>query len=782
MKEILREYPFRCTLSLEPLIDYWGTVVASSDGGRPDLVGNLQQRLEQAPELRGVIEDPAVLESHGALLSDLMSVVFPPAMWETQALAATVPFLLTPFLASPEFERLMVDGNGSLRVRPLLTGDEYVKMRLIRAYHFILRECYGISEGLISPLIHKVVDEKTGLDRYFRFKPNFRFMETRNNGGPVSLTEEQEEIILHNLTEPEVLRTILRPECFEFRGFIAVEAVDVTTTEVLSALEKDLIDRDSMFSQPGFMRLQDRLRTLFANPNLVAGIAAITKDQVLLMQKGCDMSHNCIFAASRHVPIQEFEGSIFEQAAEKGDVLLIRDLSELPSPTRADLEVLEMGIRSLLVAPLYYQGSLIGTMDLCSPLPGDFDVTAALQLKQMLPLFSMALQRGMDELHNNVQAIIKEKCTAVHPSVEWRFQKAVLDHLERCGPESSEELEPIVFRDVYPLYGSSDIRGSSDARNASIRSDLSEHIMLSLEVVRSAAKFKALPILKELAHRLHSNVDHLQTGLTTGDEAFLIRFLREEVEPLFPTIAGFDTSVASAIKAYEAAITPELGTVYKKRKDFEESVSRFNSRLSAYLDREEAEAQALFPHYFNKHQTDGLEYTIYMGRSMVENGGFNEVYLKNMRLWQMIVACGIAWHTRNLKSQLKVPLDATHLILVSHSPLSIRFRFDEKRFDVDGAYDIAHEIVRSRLDKATVKGGSERLTQTDRIAIVYSNPAEWREMVKHIDFLQAEGYLLDDVESLDLEDLPGVQGLKALRVGINVESPALAERALGESR
>ena len=129
-----------------------------------------------------------------------------------------------------------------------------------------------------------------------------------------------------------------------------------------------------------------------------------------------------------------------------------------------------------------------------------------------------------------------------------------------------------------------------------------------------------------------------------------------------------------------------------------------------------------------------------------------------------------------------MPLDATHLLLVSHSPLSIRFRFDEKRFDVDGAYDIAHEIVRSRLDKAMVKGGSERLTQTERIAIVYSNPAEWREMVKHIDFLQAEGYLLDDVESLDLEDLPGVQGLKALRVGINVESPSLAERALGETR
>ena len=64
----------------------------------------------------------------------------------------------------------------------------------------------------------------------------------------------------------------------------------------------------------------------------------------------------------------------------------------------------------------------------------------------------------------------------------------------------------------------------------------------------------------------------------------------------------------------------------------------------------------------------------------------------------------MAWHTEQIKAELKVPLDTCHLILVNHTPLSIRFRYDEKRFDVDGAYDVRHEIIKSRIDKAVVKG------------------------------------------------------------------------------
>ena len=96
---------------------------------------------------------------------------------------------------------------------------------------------------------------------------------------------------------------------------------------------------------------------------------------------------------------------------------------------------------------------------------------------------------------------------------------------------------------------------------------------------------------------------------------------------------------------------------------------------------------------------------------------------------------------------------------------------------MDGAYDVRQEIIKSRLDKAAVKGKKERLTQPGKIAIVYSHAEEAQEMRRHIEFLRSGGYLIGEPENLELENLPGVHGLRSLRVGVNLDSQALAERA-----
>ncbi len=641
----------------------------------------------------------------------------------------------------------------------------------------ILKRCYGIDKDLDYPLVRIVEDPETGLDRHFQFWPNLRFVDVHTVGSPPSLTDRDLATVMQRLEEPEVLRAYLPPENFEFHGFTLIHAVDVTLYEVISGLERDLIDKSSIASQEGFLRLQDRLRTLLRRPDVMVGLAAIKNDEVLLLNNGCEMTHSCIFADSRHRPISEFKGSMFDRAMQHDGISTIRDVTADSSCTGMDKDILEFGIRSMMIAPLRYQGELIGALNLGSPNPDDFGPGEELVLSQILPLFSMALKRSLDELEQNVEAVIKQKCTAVHPSVEWRFRGAALRHLERSGNGESSELEPIVFRDVFPLYGASDVRGSSEARNRAIQSDLVEHLDLALQIVRSAAEAKPLPILSEVSHRTERHLDSIRSGLSSGDQTSILKFLRNELEPLFPLLQGFGTRVTDCIEVYGRAMDATVGMVYRERRDFERSISFFNQRISTYLDQEEAEAQSVFPHYFNKHQTDGVDYIIYVGASMVDNGAFDALYVRNLRLWQLMVACGIAWHAEDIRKSLKFPLDATHLILVSHSPVSIRFRFDEKRFDVDGAYDVGHEIIRSRIDKATVKGRNERLTQPGKIAIVYSRPNEYQEMTHHIDFLQGRGYLDDDLESLELDDLPGVQGLRALRVGVSLQSATLAERA-----
>src|SRR4030095_12599044 len=187
--------------------------------------------------------------------------------------------------------------------------------------------------------------------------------------------------------------------------------------------------------------------------------------------------------------------------------------------------------------------------------------------------------------------------------------------------------------------------------------------------------------------------------LNSDDETGIVGFLRANVESLFDHLVKFGTDVRARIELYRGALDARLGVVYRRRQLFEESVTRISGAISALLERQDRAAQAMFPHYFEMQKTDGVDYQIYVGPSLLEDGRFDPICLKNLRLWQLILTCGIAVRAHQLRDQLPVPLETTHLVLVQHTPRSIRFRFDEKRFDVDGAYDVRYEIVKKGIDK-----------------------------------------------------------------------------------
>src|SRR5690606_4619577 len=118
------------------------------------------------------------------------------------------------------------------------------------------------------------------------------------------------------------------------------------------------------------------------------------------------------------------------------------------------------------------------------------------------------------------------------------------------------------------------------------------------------------------------------------------------------------------------------------------------------------------------------------------------------------------------QDQLPITLEVASMVLAFNGSLSLRFRMDEKRFDVDGTYNARYEVVKKRVDKAHIKGTEERITQPGKIAIIYSQKEDEEEYQSYIRFLQSQKLLDYDVENVELEDLQGVTGLKALRVSI----------------
>jgi len=122
---------------------------------------------------------------------------------------------------------------------------------------------------------------------------------------------------------------------------------------------------------------------------------------------------------------------------------------------------------------------------------------------------------------------------------------------------------------------------------------------------------------------------------------------------------------------------------------------------------------------------------------------------------------------RKFKSSLPISLDIASLVFVYNEKIDIRFRMDEKRFDVDGAYNSYYEIIKKRLDKAHIKGSEERITAPGKIVIVYFGMENQKEYLQYINTLQKQNILKNDVEFLKVEDLQGISGLLALRVSLN---------------
>ncbi|MFT4664345.1 MAG: hypothetical protein ACI8YQ_000229 [Polaribacter sp.] len=94
---------------------------------------------------------------------------------------------------------------------------------------------------------------------------------------------------------------------------------------------------------------------------------------------------------------------------------------------------------------------------------------------------------------------------------------------------------------------------------------------------------------------------------------------------------------------------------------------------------------------------------------------------------------------------------------------------------MQGAYNIRYEIIKKRIDKAIVKGTTERLTQVGKIAIVYSQDSEVREYLSYLNYLESINYIHPEIEELNLQEMQGVSGMKVLRVSIIFSGDELTE-------
>jgi len=764
---------FNSRLSFQPLLNVLRKNINEGKPGAQRLYGDVISKIEATPELLTSFSDFSSTEPHRDVIEMLLATLFPPSVSEQENIyAVSFPLRYNVIHSSRLFQTtFMVPGSNEIIVPENLKGSLYHN-RLDYAYRLILKKFFGYETSDFASAVYPYIYPTTGLTRYLELNIDTRFIDVKPIGELPSMPENAVCKKTNRMMPLQELMEKLPLEKFVFEGLVILKINDVTEQEMISQLKNTLLSFHTFTDPTVYEKLQATMKGLLGMNDIKVGITPLIHVNNHYVYSPLHNCNSIIFKHSDAVKEQNEICDCFEDILRQYDQPIVyqtldkRDIVELES-----LKLYyELGARSVIISPLKENGRLLGLLEVVSDTPGRLTNIHLEKIEKVIPLFTLAVEKTMENLDIEVDKVIKENFTAVQPAVEWKFVDAAFSYILSRERGTETKIRKVSFDDVHPLYGLIDVRNSSVERMQSIQLDLVEQLRLVQKVVKRALTEVKFPLLENVAFKSDKYVDSVTDILLSEEELQIHEFLQNEVAEIFHHLADTRPSLKAEVEQYFTALDPQKNLVYHHRQNFEESISRLNDALANFIDHEQIGAQQVFPHYFERYVTDGIDFNIYIGQSIAPTKKFDKLYLRNMKIWQLEVLAKAALIANELKNELPLPLATTQLILANSIPISISFRSSERKFDVDGAYNSRYEIVKKRIDKVRIKGTKERLTQPGKIAIVYSQPKEAAEYEEYIEFLQTRQLLKPGVEKIELEELQGVLGLKALRVEVNYDN------------
>lgn len=752
-------------LSFRPLVEYLKGRLKTEKSVKSEFYRFLLQKIEKDDVLLESVTAQELSKYTDTL--ELIFTILTPLMANEDDLfwALSTPIPDEIFFSTNAFYKFFKDHDPKNKVTK--DNEPIEKKQLKFIYNIILDRFYNFTSVLKNEIIYAHLNQETKLTQYYNIQTDTKFVDILHKGDLPEINFEELGQHFQNDSELEYLMKNLPLTDFRFDGFSIISITDVTLQHAIEGIRNALVDHN--YQSDAYTHVIQALKSLSGNGKLEFGLMPFLTVNKKLVFDNQEFSQSMLINSAKASNLEEeVFYSLVDKYKENPRAIFVSSITDDQILQDPFLKVLKAaGVCSYSVLPVYYNTQLAGVLEVYSNEEVVVDDKLLSRLRPAMPLIGQLFQYSIEEFDSKMDEVLMDKFTALQPSVQWKFNEVVWHFLQQNKSyHKLKEIETVTFKNMYPLFGAIDIRNSTVERNRALKDDMEVQLNSLIDTLKAIKKLITLELTDKLLFNCKEWIKHIGGFASSNEENRLNEFLEVEVYPFLSIIKGNYPKTADIINLYFEAIVPETGAAFENRRQLEVSMQLINTEVSQYLESAQVNLQASYPCYFAKFRTDGVEYDIYIGQEIAPTKPFDLLYLKNIRLWQLTSMAEIARLSKSLIGEMPRPLETTQLIFIHSNAIDISFRNDERRFDVEGAYNIRYEVVKKRIDKVMIKGTTERLTQPHKISMVYFNVEEAKEYKEYIKYMQGQGYLNDDLEQLELDELQGVSGLKALRVGV----------------
>lgn len=624
----------------------------------------------------------------------------------------------------------------------------------------ILQKIYSKTINLIQDPIIELINGESHCSMYLQLSLNYDFLKVT----------QLKEILAPNAIDFKSIKSWeqnLNSDSVLVEGFIVGQLIDVSRRELLARLEEFMVtDESNVEYDYGLHYVQNIARSYFQNVNIDIGSVYVLST---LWREFSD------WTILRSFEKELYQSAFFEDKGLYSQALLSHKPSfsnDLATQYLSGLEkkILQKGYLSLLVAPVFNRRKeIVGLVEFASNQKGAFDHRFMKRLEDFTDVFEMGMNSFIQEIDQQVSLVIQKKFTPIHQSVEWKFREVALEYYwAKTSNKHPEDIGNIQFSEVFPLYAQVDIVGSTNVRKQATIRDLTENLEKAIELITLVDQVQstetALNHLKNLNyfHNLLNN-----EALNIKEEKVISTLISEEIPVFLREIKkDLPSPIQEKIEWYFSLLDPKKSLIYRHRNYVDNTVSAINSFLLKKLSLSNEGMQKLLPHFIEHSLTDGLEFDVFIGQSILEHRKFDVSKRKDFKLWQLKLLCEMIIDLSKDKVLKKSELKLSVLVLAYPQTIDIHFREDEKRFDVQGSEGVRYETFKKRIEKAYISDSMERLTTSGKMSIVYFDEVTKLEYLAYLQTLKTDRLIHPNIEDLSLDLASDNHGTGALRVQI----------------